>query len=92
MTVGTLPKLTPHQRWALLHLERHAPARLDGERWASVKDTGSPTAMEHLVRKGYAERRNETGPRGGELRYYRPTARGYEMAAHIRVNGLKTFR
>jgi hypothetical protein len=67
-------RLTPHQRDTLADLRRRA--RLlsgNGYGWVYGRDVGAPTACEHLVRKGYAERKIVRGPRGGEHRYYRPT-------------------
>ena len=77
----TAVRLTPHQKWALERLERLSrPIVRDGLgapitwRWVHVKDTGCPAAMEHLVRKGYADLDVARGPRGGEHRYYRPVS------------------
>lgn len=41
-------------------------------RWVPLKLIGSRGAMCHLVDKGYAERKTETGPRGGRHESYRP--------------------
>lgn len=56
---------------------------------AAHTDLGSPCAMDHLVAKGYASRRCERGPRGGEHYYYRASVAGLVEAARIRERGLK---
>jgi hypothetical protein len=69
-------RVTPHQKWALENLRRLMGSAgtefldMPGVKWVSAKDSGAPAAMEHLVRKGFVERRTDTGPRGGELRFY----------------------
>lgn len=95
MTVQKKAALTPHQRWALLRLEmvqRLSGTDFQGEsvvKWASVKDTGSKGAMDHLVAKDYAARRVERGERGGYHYYYALTHLGVAESARIRERGLK---
>lgn len=40
-------------------------------RWVPLKNIGSRGALDHIVEKGYAQRRNLTGPRGGSRLEYR---------------------
>jgi hypothetical protein len=67
---ATRARLTPHQRETFDRLEHLAQRSGDG--WVSADTLGSRGALEHLKRKGWAERRTELGPRGGEHRSYRP--------------------
>lgn len=60
-------------RWMEEYVKVHGrPER----KWVSGRDVGAPAGCEHLVEKGFAERRVEYGPRGGEHLFYRPTGRG----------------
>jgi hypothetical protein len=62
-----LSKLTPHQREVLNRLIRRA------QRWpVDVRDFGSRGALDKLVDKGWATVEISYGPRGGEIRRYRP--------------------
>jgi hypothetical protein len=66
------PRLTPHQRDVLRDLER-VSERLDVRgSWVGLDVIGSRAGLDHLVDKGYAERRMTYGPRGGEHPEYRP--------------------
>ena len=62
------PKLTPHQKTILAMLTRMSD---NGRRWVPLSNIGNKGACGHLVAKGYAERLEETGPRGGRLFSYR---------------------
>jgi hypothetical protein len=65
------PRLTPHQRRTfdrLVHL-----TRWQSTGWVPAESVGSRGALDHLVRKGWAERTVQSvGPRGGERYAYRP--------------------
>lgn len=76
-----MSRVTTHQRWALGQLARKVRAQTanDHEGWVLGKDVGAPAAMEHLARKGYVERKIETGPRGGEHKLYRPSLNGWAL-------------
>lgn len=74
------PRLTPHQREVLGDLRRRSGSK---HRWVDVRDIGSRTACEHLVAKGYAERKVDHGPRGGELLSYRPVEVPTPTMSHI---------
>jgi len=67
----TRPSLTKHQRAIWNQLKRWSNHTQD--HWVHGSMIGSSGALEHLVRKGYAERDVYYGPRGGEHRRYRPT-------------------
>lgn len=78
----THARLTPHQKSTLARLNTLAQHARDG--WVLAKDSGAPAALEHLMAKGYAARKEEVGPRGGRILYYRPgsyveTPRVYAM-------------
>lgn len=74
-------RITPHQKETLLGLARKAMLMATERpgRWIHAKDSGGPSALEHLYRKGYAERDIRIGERGGEHLYYRPTTEGYAV-------------
>jgi hypothetical protein len=61
-------RLTPHQRYVLAQLERMSR----GGNWISLDNIGSKGALEQLVDKGFAQRDELAGPRGGRHLYYRP--------------------
>src|SRR6516165_6678648 len=64
------PALTSHQRSMFLNLVRRSEAKRGAP--VPLAEIGSPSAMAHLVRKGYAARSVEFGPRGGERFSYTP--------------------
>jgi hypothetical protein len=70
----TRPSLTPHQRETLHTLKRWSNRTQD--HWVHGSMIGSSGALEHLVRKGYAEVDIYYGPRNGEHRRYRPKPAG----------------
>lgn len=74
-----MARVTGHQRWALGQLARRSRVATASEGWVLGKDVGAPAAMEHLYRKGYVERKIETGPRGGEHKLYRPSLQGWGL-------------
>lgn len=66
----TRRRLTPHQREVYDRLV----LRAGGTRaWVPLANLGSRTALQHLVAKGWAERQELRGPKGGSLLEYRPT-------------------
>jgi hypothetical protein len=74
--VSARPRLTSHQAEVLERLRRQSHNRPSG--WVHLAVIGSRGGLEHLVSKGFAERRTEPGPRGGEHPYYRPVRRAGE--------------
>jgi len=64
----SLPRLTRHQADVLARLTRLSD---NGTRWVALDTIGSRGALDHLVDKGYAERLESVGPRGGRLFHYR---------------------
>lgn len=67
----TRNKLTSHQREVNARLQRLSRHTAQG--WVSAAHIGSRHALDRLVEKGCADRKVETGPRGGEHKFYRPT-------------------
>lgn len=76
-------RLTTHQSEVFARLERVSVPTVtleheDGHtevlqrRWIDSRRIGSAGALDHLVAKGYAERREVRGPRGGYHYEYRP--------------------
>lgn len=66
------PRITPHQKrvlTSLMYWSRKNPSK-DG--FVDGKFLGAPAALEHLFKKGYAERSLVVGPRGGHRYEYRP--------------------
>jgi len=76
----SVKRLTPHQREVWKRLCKYASndnAR-GGDGWVSAKDIGSRGALDHLVAKGYAERKEDIGPRGGSHYFYRQTGANWD--------------
>lgn len=71
------PRLTSHQREVLARLRKRSETsgRVGQGGWVRADVIGSAGACAHLVDKGYVERKEESGPRGGEHHYYRPIER-----------------
>lgn len=81
--MAALKPLTSHQAEVWGRLKRHCRPSVtieheDGtvevlqRRWVDVRTIGSRGALDKLVAKGYAEMREQRGPRGGYLYEYRP--------------------
>lgn len=75
------PKLTPHQAntlGALQTFSRGYGRRASGcdhvAGWVPLSAIGSKGGLNKLVAKGYAERMETSGPRGGARYWYRPTS------------------
>lgn len=49
--------------------------------WVSLSTVGGERTLDHCVEKGYAECREEYGPRGGRILFYRPTMQGWDWLA-----------
>ena len=64
-------KLTPNQREVYDRLARISRRRSDP--WVPAANIGSKNTCARLAEKGWIEIDIHYGPRGGELRYYRPT-------------------
>jgi len=80
-------RLTPHQRNIYGQvLRRSVRASLPGQRlWVPATAVGSRGALAHLEEKGYLERTQKSGPRGGTRYLYRPNeleARVWEHLVH----------
>lgn len=71
------PRLTPHQKEVLmdLTLSSRRNERFANQGWVDGKDIGARAALDHLVRKGYADKQMRYGPRGGQRPHYRPIPR-----------------
>jgi len=68
ITKGTL---TRHQRAIYNDIVRMSRRR-DRLVWVDAKYVGSKNACDRLIEKGWIEVQINYGPRGGELRSYRP--------------------
>lgn len=62
------PRLTGNQRIVLLTIQRMDKG---GERWVKEQYVGARITCWHLHDKGYIERREVIGPRGGTTYEYR---------------------
>lgn len=72
----TAPTLTPHQLEVLVRVHRYS-ARSGFLQPVDERNVGSKGALAHLMQKGYIEIvKVEHGPRGGETRFFQPTALG----------------
>ena len=71
-------KLTKHQREVYGDIVRWSRRRLrrDQHAWVDAQYVGSKNACDRLVEKGWIEMDIDYGPRGGELRKYRPIIEG----------------
>jgi hypothetical protein len=71
---GPRAKLTEHQKEVFSRLH-HRSGSLFGQdnKWVPLSTLGSKQGLLHLVRKGWAEVKEERGPRGGILLFFRST-------------------
>jgi hypothetical protein len=78
------PTLTPHQLEVLLRV--HCRSVRSGFLMpVNENNVGSKGALAHLMQKGYIEIvKVEHGPRGGETRFFQPTALGIKRAERNR--------
>lgn len=85
-------RLTSHQAEVFGRLERHSTPVVSLEhedgtvevlkrKWIDSRQIGSGGALDHIVAKGYAERREVRGPRGGYHYEYRPLTDAREVSA-----------
>lgn len=85
-------RLTPNQKDRLADLGRYSrrltPSQpssyssfaieaVEGA-WVRLSDVGGERTLDHCESKGYAESREEIGPRGGRILFYRPTLAGWD--------------
>lgn len=90
-TTSSPPALTQHQLETLLYLGR---SLIGSQDWVRGSDIGSAGALDHLFRKGYANRKTDHGPRGGTVVWYNLTQDGrhvYDRHAQVPANITEYF-
>jgi len=78
-------RLTPHQREVYNRLARISRRQRDP--WVPAAFIGSKNACDRLAEKGWIEIDITYGPRGGELRHYRPVVSSTALSTPVDIGG-----